>query len=291
MNCFNSDKFLYEAVNSVLAQTYSNWEIIFWDNLSDDRSKEIFLKFKDERLKYFLAERHTTLYEARNLALKQVTGELIAFLDCDDLWEKEKLELQVSCFADDKIGFSCGNYIILNERKEYTTERLEYEYLKSGNVTDTLLEEYFVLISSLMVRKDTLNKLSYAFDNRFTHIGDFDLVIRLSLISEIASINKKIATYRWHSHNTGLNANYHISDEFNTWVKENHENLAMVKKSSRDIFYKKVQAYNLVKYAYRGNRLELLKILPRLNLSQYLKALAAIILPNFIIRKWLDRDN
>lgn len=291
INCYNGDKFLNEAINSVLNQTYSNWEIIFWDNLSVDNSKEIFLSFKDERLKYFIADQHTTLYEARNLALEKISGELIAFLDCDDYWTKNKLELQVPCFINKKVGFSCGKYELLNERKKITKRKIDTATLKSGNITEELLENYFVLVSSLVVRKEALNDLDFIFDNRFTIIGDFDLVFRLSLISEMASINRKIATYRWHSSNTGLNANYKTSDELNIWVEENHKQLALIRKKSRDKFYKKVQSYNLVKYAYRGNRIKLLKILTSLDFLQTIKALSAIVLPNFIVKMWLDRDS
>ena len=73
MNCFNGEKYLREAINSVLNQSYSNWELIFWDNLSKDKSAEIFKSFKDDRLKYYCSNTHTDiLYKARNQALKFV---------------------------------------------------------------------------------------------------------------------------------------------------------------------------------------------------------------------------
>ena len=81
MNCFNGEKYLKQAIDSVLAQTYRNWEIIFWDNQSTDGSAEIFTSYRDSRLKYFYAPEHTRLYEARNCALEKAEGELIAFLD------------------------------------------------------------------------------------------------------------------------------------------------------------------------------------------------------------------
>ena len=75
-----------EALLSIINQTYKNWELIFWDNLSNDNSKEIFKKYNDKRFKYFLADKHTVLYEARNLAIKKTKGEFVAFLDTDDIW-------------------------------------------------------------------------------------------------------------------------------------------------------------------------------------------------------------
>ena len=67
INCFNGEKYLREAINSVIAQSYENWEIIFWDNKSTDKSAKIFQSYNDKRLRYFLAPFHTELlYEARN---------------------------------------------------------------------------------------------------------------------------------------------------------------------------------------------------------------------------------
>ena len=88
VNCFNGELFLKDCISSIINQTYKNWEIIFWDNLSTDKSKEILKSFPDKRIKYFCTEKFTTLYEARNLAINKSSGDYIAFLDTDDWWEK-----------------------------------------------------------------------------------------------------------------------------------------------------------------------------------------------------------
>src|SRR5829696_2506866 len=100
MNCFNGEKYLREAIDSVLAQSYTNWEIIFWDNQSTDDSARIVRSYRDPRLKYFYAPTHLPLYGARNHAIDRAAGELIAFLDVDDWWIPSKLEQQVPLFAD-----------------------------------------------------------------------------------------------------------------------------------------------------------------------------------------------
>ena len=87
INCFNGEKYLREALTSILNQSYKNWEVIFWDNQSSDNSKKIFNSFQNERFKYFYADKHTTLYKARNLAINKTNGELLAFIDTDDIWE------------------------------------------------------------------------------------------------------------------------------------------------------------------------------------------------------------
>ena len=113
MNCYNSGRFLKEAIDSVYAQTYSNWEIIFWDNASTDNSSDIAQKY-DDRLKYYRNSKTTEIGEARNLALSKVSGNYLAFLDCDDLWMPNKLNLQVDLLEnnfDSKFCYGGVHYI------------------------------------------------------------------------------------------------------------------------------------------------------------------------------------
>ena len=119
INCFNGEKYLCEALDSVITQTYKNWEIIFWDNQSTDKSAEIFKSYKDSRLKYYCASSHTAiLYEARNYALKKTNGDFIAFLDVDDWWLPNKLEKQIPLFDDPNVGLVYGNVWRLFEKKK-----------------------------------------------------------------------------------------------------------------------------------------------------------------------------
>ena len=79
MNCYNGEKYLQEAIDSVLAQTYKNWELIFWDNRSTDRSAEIFKSYNDHRLKYFLSHEHTDLGSGRAKHLSTSKVSLLKF--------------------------------------------------------------------------------------------------------------------------------------------------------------------------------------------------------------------
>ena len=96
MNCHNGGEFLTQSLNSIFYQTYKNWELIFWDNNSDDKSKDIILNYKDKRIKYYKSKKFFTLYKARNLAIEKAMGDYICFLDTDDQWYKNKLNTQVN---------------------------------------------------------------------------------------------------------------------------------------------------------------------------------------------------
>ena len=118
INCFNGEKYLQKALKSIQNQTYKNWEVIFWDNLSTDKSKNIFFSYSDKRFKYYLAKKHTNLYSARNLAVKKAKGKYLAFLDVDDWWDKNKLALQMPYFDDKKVALVYGNCWIVDQRKK-----------------------------------------------------------------------------------------------------------------------------------------------------------------------------
>lgn len=135
MNCYNGEKYLREAIESVLAQTYHNWELIFWDNQSTDRSAEIFRSYFDKRLKYFFAPNHTLLYEARNCTVEKCSGSYIAFLDVDDYWEESKLEKQMGVFkTDPNVAMVYSNFYFKNEIRKTNK-------MGDGTVTPHQLDE------------------------------------------------------------------------------------------------------------------------------------------------------
>ena len=84
INTHNGAKFLEKSIKSVINQDYANFEIIIWDNASQDNTKEVISNFSDKRLKYYYSSKFLKLYEARNEALKMAQGSFITFLDVDD---------------------------------------------------------------------------------------------------------------------------------------------------------------------------------------------------------------
>jgi len=224
INCFNGEKYLKDAINSVIGQTYKNWEIIFWDNQSTDKSAEIFNSYKNKRLKYFLAPVHSNiLYEARNYALEKASGEFIAFLDVDDWWMSEKLEKQIPLFENSEIGLVYGNCWIFFEKKN--KKRIyRRKNLPSGMVLSELLNDYSIASPTYVIRKKFLENLEYKFNSNFHIIGDFDLNIRLAIKHKFDCIQSPIAFVRIHDSNESLlNRDKEIS-ELKIWHKEMKEN-------------------------------------------------------------------
>ena len=106
MNVHNGEEFITEAIYSVINQTYQNWELIVWDNYSTDNTYKIVKSFKDKRIIYFKSDVFDKLYTARNKAIDVSNGDLITFLDADDIWLPNKLEEQSNIMQDNEIDFA-----------------------------------------------------------------------------------------------------------------------------------------------------------------------------------------
>ena len=288
VNCYNGSRFLRQSLDSIVAQTYQNWELIFWDNQSTDDSAVIFSSYIDPRFRYFYATRHTLLYEARNLAVEKSSGDLIAFLDVDDLWLPDKLAQQVQLFQDPEVGFSCTNYYIRNDLK--STQSLAYSSsLPAGRVLDVLLQHYYVGMLTLLVRRSSLKNDIAPFDPRYHIIGDYDLVIRLSAISKLAVIQQPMAVYRIHGDNESSRHRKLQAHELELWNTENsHNPLVSNSRSfyavSHMIAYQKALA-NL----FDGSKLDALRSVIKIPFSSYLlRAIIFLLLPRRIFIWLMD---
>ena len=244
MNCHNGESYLSESIKSVLSQTYENWELIFWDNLSTDKSKEILKGFSDNRIKYFKSKNFTTLYEARNLAIKETNGEFISFLDVDDWWIPEKLEAQVNQFENNNdAGLVYSKYFLYNEK---TKKKIlaPNKKLPQGYITEELLENFIVSILTAMFKKKLLQKFNLYFNSKYNIIGDFDFFFRFSKKVKFLCIQKPLAFYRVHGSNFSLkNLNEEI-EELEHWMKEqiysDKKNVHNLNKINNLILYKKI---------------------------------------------------
>ena len=282
INCYNGEEFLKNAIDSIYAQKYQHWEIIFWDNASTDQSANIALSY-DEKLHYFKSETTKPLYEARSLAVKKAKGDFLAFLDCDDWWSKDKLLKQLPLFNDPGIGFVYGNYWMENELKK--TKKIIKQSFYSGEMLDNLLKNYSIGLLTLMVRRSAYDQLEYGFDKRFKVIGDFDLVIRLASEWKADFVDEPIAHYRWHGDNFSSNNPTLSVKELEVWYKTilNHN---IISKSKA--LYNIPIIINYLKgmvYMRSNKKIAGLKMLYKVPLfrKEKLKITLAFILPKFAL--------
>jgi len=282
VNCFNGEKFLKESLESVVNQSYKNWEVIFWDNKSLDNSKKILHSFKDKRFKYFSASEHTTLYRARNLAVKESQGDLIAFIDVDDLWEKNKLEIQVSLFENSEIAAVYSNLWIiknnLSKKKLFIKNKAP-----SGYIYEQLLDNYNVGIITAIFRKKVVANFNKIFDERFSIIGDFDFFLKLSKSNYFHYVSFPLAYYRIHDSNFSSVYKKKEMLEYDIWLKENKKNIPL--KSLKKI-EKKINLRKFLHFKFEKDYKNSLKILFRYSGSILgIKMLIIFFTPLYLLRK------
>lgn len=142
---YNCENYLKDTIDSVISQTYTNWELLFVDDCSTDNSLELIKSYNDERIKILKNEIHSGAAISRNYALREARGKWIAFLDSDDIWLPEKLEKQIMFMEENDYKFSYTNYRRIDEENndlgvEITgpkkiTKRKMYHYCYPGCLT------------------------------------------------------------------------------------------------------------------------------------------------------------
>jgi len=205
MNCYNSDKYLKEAIDSIYEQTYQDWEIIFWDNQSTDNSASI-AKSYDERVKYFYADEHLPIILARNKSFEKATGEYIAILDCDDLWFPDKLKRQIDLFNNNKhIDFIYSNFFIKDTR--VNRRKIAHKNLQpEENIFEYQITNYSIGFLTVMFKTELLSKVDEWFDLNLRYAGEYDLFLRFfrQLRIKVSYIKEPLAVYRVHGNNATL---------------------------------------------------------------------------------------
>ena len=245
MTCHNGESFLYEALESIINQTYSNWELIFYDNCSSDKSETIVKRYKDSRIKYFKSEKLVNLGTIRKFEYKKCQGTFICFLDVDDYWSKIKLQKQIEKFEINKnLDVLYSNYYKVKNLEIIKTKKT----LSSGYCQDEIILSYIkgeplTAWLTLMVKKKRIDQLEYTFDEQ-THItSDFDLIIRLSNFCNFDFNDEYLGFYRLHEKNESENKIKEINRELfytiNKYKENKKINLSFKKKNfANKIFIK-----------------------------------------------------
>ena len=117
---YNAEKFIGKTIESVLAQTYQNWEMLIMNDVSTDNSLAIVSVYakKDERIKIVNTEKNVGVVKGRNFLIDLASGKYIAFLDADDYWHNEKLEKQIKFMKEKNASISCTEYTRVKENEE-----------------------------------------------------------------------------------------------------------------------------------------------------------------------------
>lgn len=200
--CYNCEKYIEETINSILNQTFSNFEILAVDDLSTDNTAHILEKLRkmDKRIKYFKLTKKGGATGARNKALREAKGKYIAFLDGDDLWKPQKLEKQIKFMEDNNIYFSYTNYEKIDENGvplnilRVSPPKINYFRMKLGDSVGCL---------TVMYNQEKVGMLQL---NDLKKRNDFALWIKaLEKVDVGYLLNENLASYRVTSNSVSRN--------------------------------------------------------------------------------------
>ena len=233
MNCHNGEKYLREAINSVYAQSFEDWEIIFWDNASTDETPNIAATY-DSKLKYFRSVELITLGAARREAVLKATGEWIAFLDCDDSWFPEKLQMQLDALSGTDFILCYAGIREINHSGRLIREVLPQH--QSGQLLEKLLLQFDINMVTPMLKRDILEEYGINFDENVTASEEYNLFVRLAAKGMVLALPEVLGTYRVSS---GSLTDRQISQ----WAVERYYTLEQLKQENPGIEVRFLKAF------------------------------------------------
>ncbi len=194
MPVYNGEKYIYEAISSILNQTFTNFEFLIINDGSTDTSIEIIKSFKDPRICLVSNKKNLGLISTLNKGLDLAKGEYIARMDCDDISLSERLDRQVQ-FMDmhPEVGV-CGTWFMYMQTGQIIAHSISHEKIASYLFLNSPLAH-----STVMIRTSVIRKTKFYYDLNYKHLEDYELWVRLSKDTRIINIPELLLKYRLHS--------------------------------------------------------------------------------------------
>jgi len=235
MNCFNGERYLKEAIDSIYAQTFEDWEILFFDNNSTDKSASIARNY-DEKLKYYYSEETISLGHARKKALEMVSGEWIGFLDTDDVWDPDNLQTQLSLIDGSKYVLSYAGIREFSETRKVIRESIPLH--DSGDIFEDLLLQFDINMVTPLIRRQAIIEHQLSFDPIITASEEYNLFMRLAAKGPVCSIKKILGAYR-------ISANSLTNRQISKWAFERRYTLNQLQEENPGIREKYIGAFKV----------------------------------------------
>lgn len=199
---YNAENFIGETLRSIVAQTYSDFEVIVADDASSDRTAEIVKEFQrdDPRFSYYLIPRQGNCGGPRNHALRYAKGRYAAFLDADDLWAPSKLEQYHRHIESTGAGFLFSNGVNIDSSGKPLGVRLHPKMKQLFPVQDPfLLFSNIIGVSSVVVRRDLLREDPFSLMKEVRAVEDYRVWLELNLKTEVHYLSDSLFFYRIHN--------------------------------------------------------------------------------------------
>lgn len=229
---YNGEKYLTEMIDSVINQTYSNWELVIVDDYSTDNSCKIVEEYvkQDSRIRLIKQKKNAGPAEARRVSIKNAKGKYIAFLDCDDIWMPEKLEKQIGYMESNGVTVTCTSYHIGSEdckviHKEFIVPKLiNYKML---------LKQNYLSCDTVVINKEAVREISI---ESYKKHEDYITWLRLiKQVNEVHGIRDSLAVYRMRNNSRSSGK---VDSAFQIWkVYKEKEKLNSISATIYTLYY------------------------------------------------------
>lgn len=189
---YNRASLLCRAIGSVLAQSFTDFELIVVDDASTDNTEEVVRGFGDPRIRYLRHEENRGGSAARNTGIKAAQGRYIAFQDSDDEWLIEKLEKQVSLLesCDESVGVVYSGMLRWDGQSAVYFPPAKVA-MREGDISSQILDRSFIGTPTLLIRRECLERIG-GFDERLPRFQDWEMVIRLALTTHFRLVDEPL---------------------------------------------------------------------------------------------------
>ena len=205
MPVYNGEKYLKEAIDSILNQTFTDFEFIIIDDGSTDKTEQIIKSYDDKRILYIKNEKNLGVAESLNKGLDMAQGEYIARMDADDISMPKRFEKQID-FMDVHCEYGvCGTGVIIFQDDEYICQRMFSESHKALRVD--LIFGNALAHPTVMIRKSISESVLLRYDEDFEKAEDYELWTRISNNIQIHSIKEPLLKYRIHENQVSTSSN------------------------------------------------------------------------------------
>ena len=216
MSCYNHDRFVSEAIKSVLEQTFQDYELIIIDDGSKDESPQIIKNYskKDDRIKAIFHAENMGIPKTLNELIENAKGKFICCIDSDDVWIKNKLEKQLEVIEQDENLIVWTEGEIIDAESQSTGKTFTEKYnspKKNGYIFDELIIGNFIFHSSMMYKRENLDDIKYNENIKYPNDHQFNLDLAYRYYYYF--IPEPLAKYRIHGENT-------ILKEVGRWCKD-----------------------------------------------------------------------
>ena len=241
MPVYNGQLYIIESIESVLAQTYENWELIIVNDGSTDKTEEIIFKFQNlsNKVKYFYKVNEGQV-KATNFGILKSNGEYVAFLDSDDLWENDKLNRQINFILKNKnVDFLYSKYNSIDENGNLLCTNNSHDSL---NHYKDLLKRCFIGRLTVIVKKSILIELNL-FDEFLHSTDDWDMWIRISEKFKLSFLDEVVASYRIHPQSMSKNLYNQLLNVSKVYSKHVYLNSDLNKQFKKEVKWIELKIY------------------------------------------------